>query len=73
MLRSLDRIAGPGLIIVALAIGLAGVPLGCGGSTGSRSGDGVEKVPESAEQLKNLMKERAASLKGKKGGVPGRR
>jgi hypothetical protein len=71
-LSSRNRLVGPGLITLALAIGLAGVPLGCGGSTGS-SPDGKEKVPAAVEEMKKLMKERAASLKAQKGGAPGRR
>jgi len=62
-----------GLVFVALGIGLAGIAGGCGRSTGEPSQGGVEKAPESVELLKNSMKERAASLKGRKGGAPGKR
>jgi hypothetical protein len=72
MLRIRDRIARSGLVVVAVSIGLAGVPCGCG-SGGSTSQGGAEKVPASVEQMKNIMKERAASLKARKGGVPGKR
>jgi len=72
-LKPLDRIVGSGLILVVMAVGLAGVPCGCRGSAGTSSEGGVEKVPESVEQMKNLMKERAAALKGRKGGAPGKR
>jgi hypothetical protein len=71
-LKPRGRIVGSGLIAI-MAIGLAGAPCGCGGSAGTSSQDGVEKVPESVEQMKNIMKERAAALKGRKGGVPGKR
>jgi hypothetical protein len=73
MVTHLNRAIRATLVMIATAIGLAGMPLGCGGSTGSSSQGGVEKVPESVNLMKNAMKERAAAQKGRKGGAPGKR
>lgn len=67
------RIVRSTLACLMVAVGLAGLAAGCGGTASTATAPGVEEVPEGIAKAKEAMKERAAAArKGRPGGAPAR-